>query len=95
MLIRPAGSFFTLDESMKRVKEVHSIKELMECLLTDFDGEYYKLDTLKCRYYCEDNRIGWHTYLLTADLADGRYQQQAIAFTDSPIENLSECIVNN
>jgi hypothetical protein len=88
MKIRPAGSFFSIDEAMKRVKEVHSIKELKECLLTDFGGEYYKLDTLKCRYYCEDERIGWHTYLLTADLADGRYEQQAVVFADSPIENL-------
>ena len=88
MLIRPACSSMPIDEAMEKAKEVLTQESLIECLKEDFCGDLFDLDTLQCREYCFDERIGWMTYLLTADLADGRYQQQAIAFTDSPIENL-------
>lgn len=87
MKIRPSGSFFSIDEAMKRVREVHTRQEL-EGVLRDWNGVVFDFSTLQCRYYCEDKRIGWHTYLLTADYADGQYEQQAVAFADSPLEEL-------
>ena len=47
MHIRPAGSFFTLHESMERVVEVKSLQELKEHIL-DVSGGTFNLDTLKC-----------------------------------------------
>lgn len=92
MLIRPAASFLSLDESMKNVSEVHSVAELKEFVEKNYEG-VFNLDTLQCRYYGEDERINWHTYLITADFADGTYKQQAVVFTDSPMEDLPQCIV--
>lgn len=87
MKIRSAGSFFSIDEAMRRVCEVRTRQEL-EGVLRNWNGDVFDLSTLQCRYYCEDKRIGWHTYLLTADYADGQYKQQAVAFADSPMEEL-------
>lgn len=88
MLIRPACSGMTLDESMEKAKEVLTQESLMECLKEDFCGDVFNLDTLQCKEYCFDERIGWMTYLLTADFADGSYKQQAVAFTNGRIEDL-------
>lgn len=93
MRIRPAGSFFTLQESMERVVEIKSLQELKEHILDVF-GTTFNLDTLKCRFYCDDSRIGWHTYLITADYADGTYKQQAIVFADGPMEDLPAVVIN-
>lgn len=87
MKIRPAGSFFSIDEAMRRVREVRTRQEL-EGVLREWCGDVFDLSTLQCRYYCEDRRIGWYTYLLTADYADGQYEQQAVVFADSPLEEL-------
>lgn len=92
MLIRPAASSLPLDEAMKNVAEVHSVAELKEFIAKNYEG-VFNIDTLKCRYYCEDRRIKWHTYLITADLLDGSYKQQAVVFADSPMEDLPQCIV--
>lgn len=89
MKIRPAGSFFSIDEAMRRVREVRTRQEL-EGVLREWCGDVFDLSTLQCRYYCEDRRIGWHTYLLTADYADGQYRQQAVAFADLPLEELCD-----
>ena len=96
MLIRPAASMLSIDEAMKQVKEVHTVKELKDTLNDHFGGIYYDIDTLQCRFYGKDSRTGWDTYLLTADLMDGTrvIQQQAIAFADSPMDKLPLCIVN-
>lgn len=94
MHIRPAASFLSLDESMERAKEVNTIKELKDCINNHFGGVYFDLDTLKCCFYCDDSRIGWHTYLITADFADGTYKQQAIVFADGPVDKLPLCILN-
>lgn len=87
MKIRPAGSFFSIDEAMRCVREVRTRQEL-EGVLREWSGDVFNLSTLQCRYYCEDRRIGWHTYLLTADYVDGQYEQLAVAFADSPMEEL-------
>jgi hypothetical protein len=50
--------------------------------------------TLKCRFYCDDSRIGWHTYLITADFTDSTYKQQAILFADGPMEDLPAVVIN-
>ena len=89
MKIRPAGSFFSIDEAMRRVREVRTRQEL-EGVLREWNGDGFDLVTLQCRYYCEDRRIGWHTYLLTADFDDGQFPQQAVAFADSPLEELCD-----
>ena len=96
MHIRPAVSFFTIDEAMERVVEIKSLQELKEHLLDVF-GNIFNLDTLQCRFYCDDNRIGWHTYLITADFANGEYEQQAVVFADSPMEDLpaTACLEHN
>ena len=88
MLIRPAASSLPLDEAMEKVKEVLTQESLIECIKEDFCGDLFNLDTLQCREYCFDERIGWMTYILTADLADGSYKQQAVAFTNGRIEDL-------
>lgn len=93
MRIRPAGSFLTIQESMERVVEVKSLQELKEHIL-DVYGGTFNIDTLKCRFYCDDERIGWHTYLITADYANGAYKQQAVVFADSPMEDLPTVVVS-
>ncbi len=87
MLIRPAASYLPLDEAMKNVEEVHSVAELKESIAKKYEG-VFNLDTLQCRFYCDDSRIGWHTYLITADLLDGTYKQQAVAFANSDVASL-------
>ena len=87
MKIRPTGSFFSIDEAMRRVREVRTRQEL-EGVLREWSGDVFDLSTLQCRYYCDDRRIKWHTYLITADLLDGSYKQLAVAFADSPMEEL-------
>ena len=89
MRIRPAGSFFSIDEAMRRVREVRTRQEL-EGVLREWNGDVFDLSTLRCRYYCRDERIGWDTYMITADYADGQYSQQAVAFADSPLEELCD-----
>lgn len=88
MLIRPACSGMTLDESMERAKEVLTQESLIECLKENFCGDVFNLDTLQCKEYGLDERIGWMTYLLTADFADGTYKQQAVAFANGDIAGL-------
>lgn len=73
---------------MRRILEVRTRQEL-EGVLREWNGDVFDLATLKCRYYCEEARIGWHTYLFTADYADGQYESQAVAFADSPLETLN------
>ena len=87
MVIRPAGSFFSIDEAMSRAKEVGTMDELKSYIREMF-GDIMNLDTLQCRFYVEDDRIHWHTYLITADYADGSYKHQAVVFADSPMETL-------
>ena len=93
MRIRPAGSFFTLHESMERMVEVKSLQELKDHIKNVYE-DTFNLDTLKCRFYCDDSRIGWHTYLITADFTDGTYKQQAILFADGPMEDLPAVVIN-
>lgn len=88
MLIRPASSFLTIDESMEKAKEVLTQESLIACIKENFCGDLFNLDTLQCKEYGFDERIGWMTYILTADLADGSYKQQAVAFTNGRIEDL-------
>jgi hypothetical protein len=63
-------------------------RQELEGVLRDWNDDVFDLSTLQCRYYCEDRRIGWHTYLLMADYANWQYKQQAVAFADSPMEEL-------
>lgn len=93
MLIRPAASSLSLDESMKNIAEVHSVAELKEFIAKNYEG-VFNIDTLQCQYYCEDRRIKWHTYLITADLLDGSYKQQAVVFANEPMESLPAIVVN-
>ncbi len=93
MRIRPAGSFFTLHESMERMVEVKSLQELKDHIKNVYE-DTFNLDTLQCRFYCDDSRIGWHTYLITADYTDGTYKQQAVVFADGPMEDLPAVVIN-
>ena len=89
MLIRPAASSLPIDEAMEKVVEVKSLADLKSYIADNFGG-MFNLDTLQCRYYCEDERIKWHTYLITADFTDGTYQQQAVVFANEPMDKLPE-----
>lgn len=72
---------------MGRQATVNTMDEL-KSYLHGIWGDTIKYNTLKCRYYCYDSRIDWNTYLVTADFSDGSYKQQAVAFTDSPLDSL-------
>lgn len=87
MKIRPAASMMSIDDAMKQVTEVHTLDELKAYIRDKFD-DYYDLDTLESRFYGYDSRIGWDTYLITANLSNGAYMHQAVLFADTPIRNL-------
>jgi len=87
MKIRPAASMLSIDDAMKQVTEVHTLDELKAYIRDKFD-DYYDLDTLESKFYCHDSRIGWTTYLITADLSNGSYKHQAVLFADTPIRDL-------
>lgn len=87
MKIRPAASMMPIDEAMQFVKEVNTLDELKSYIREKF-GDYYDLETLESRFYSYDSRIGWDTYLITANLSNGAYMHQAVVFADTPMENL-------
>lgn len=86
VLVRSACSGMSIAEAMENVKEVRSKKELV-ALVNEFGG-YYKTDTLDTQEYAYDERIGWHTYLITADT--DHYKAQAVFFANGDFRDLPE-----
>lgn len=86
MKVRPAGSSLPIDEAMNNVKEFNTKKEFLDWLKDTWYAECFDLNTITSRYYCYDDRIGWDTYVVCADMKD--YKQQAMVFTDFPFTEL-------
>jgi len=86
ILVRSACSGMSIAEAMENVKEVRSKKELVA--LVDGYGGYYHSNTLETSEYGYDERVGWKTWLITADT--DTYRQQAIFFANGDFRNLPE-----
>ena len=87
VLVRTACSGMSIAEAMENVKEVRSKKELVALVLNTF-GDYYNINTLDTQEYGYDERINWHTYLITADT--DHYKAQAVFFANGDFRDLPE-----
>lgn len=86
VLVRPACSMMSVAEAMENVKEIRSRKELV-ALVNEFGG-YYNVNTIETQEYGHDDRIGWDTWLITADT--DHYRQQAVFFANGDFRELPE-----
>jgi len=86
VLVRNACSGMSIAEAMENVKEVRSKKELV-ALVNRWDG-YYDADTLATSEYGYDERVGWKTWLITADTKE--FPQQAVFFANGDFRELPE-----
>ena len=86
ILVRSACSGMSITEAMENVKEVRSKKELV-ALVNEYGG-YYNSNTLETLEYGYDERVGWKTWLITADTKE--FPQQAIFFANGDFRNLPE-----
>ena len=86
ILVRSACSGMSITEAMENVKEVRSKKELV-ALVNEYGG-YYNSNTLETLEFGYDERVGWHTWLITADT--DTFRQQAIFFANGDFRNLPE-----
>jgi len=86
ILVRSACSGMSIAEAMENVKEVRSKKELV-ALVNEYGG-YYNSNTLETSEFGYDERVGWKTWLITADT--DTFRQQAIFFANGDFRNLPE-----
>lgn len=86
MLVRSACSEMSIAEAMENAKEIRSKKELV-ALVNEF-GDYYDVKTLNTKEYGYDKRIGWNTWLITADTKE--FPQQAVFFANGDFRELPE-----
>jgi len=86
ILVRSACSGMSIAEAMENVKEVRSKKELV-ALVNEYGG-YYNSNTLETLEYGYDERVGWKTWLITADTKE--FPQQAVFFANGDFRNLPE-----
>lgn len=86
VLIRPACGM-SITKAMENVKEVRSKKELV-ALANEYGEGYYKTETLDTKEYGYDKRIGWNTWLITADTDE--YKAQAVFFANGDFRELPE-----
>jgi len=87
VLVRSACSGMSIAEAMENVKAVRSIKELV-ALVNEYGLGYYKTDTLDTYEYGYDKRIGWNSWLITADTDE--YKAQAVFFANGDFRELPE-----
>ena len=87
VLVRSACSGMSVAEAMENVKEVRSKKELV-ALVNEWGEGYYKTDTLDTYEYGYDKRIGWNSWLITADTDE--YKAQAVFFANGDFRELPE-----
>ena len=72
---------------MENAREVRSKKELV-ALVNEFGEGYYKTETLDTKECGYDKRIGWNTWLITADTDE--YKAQAVFFANGDFRELPE-----
>lgn len=87
VLVRSACSGMSIAEAMENVKEVRSRKELV-ALVNEWGEGYYKTETLDTYEYGYDKRIGWNSWLITADTDE--YKAQAVFFANGDFRELPE-----
>ena len=87
VLVRSACSGMSVAEAMENVKEVRSRKELV-ALVNEWGEGYYKTETLATFEYGYDKRIGWNSWLITADTDE--YKAQAVFFANGDFRDLPE-----
>ena len=87
VLVRTACSGMSVAEAMENVKEVRSKKELV-ALVNEWGEGYYKTETLDTFEYGYDKRIGWNSWLITADTDE--YKAQAVFFANGDFRELPE-----
>ena len=87
VLVRSACSGMSVAEAMENVREVRSKKELV-ALVNEWGEGYYKTDTLDTYEYGYDKRIGWNSWLITADTDE--YKAQAVFFANGDFRDLPE-----
>lgn len=87
VLVRSACSMMSVSEAMENVKEVRSQKELVALVLNQF-GDYFNINTLDTQEYGYDKRIGWNSWLITADT--DHYRAQAVFFANGDFRELPE-----
>lgn len=87
VLVRSACSGMSIAEAMENVKAVRSIKELV-ALVNEYGLGYYKTETLDTYEYGYDKRIGWNSWLITADTDE--YKAQAVFFANGDFRDLPE-----
>lgn len=87
VLVRSACSGMSITEAMENVKAVRSIKELV-ALVNEYGLGYYKTETLDTYEYGYDKRIGWNSWLITADTDE--YKAQAVFFANGDFRELPE-----
>ena len=87
VLVRSACSGMSISEAMENVKEVRSRKELV-ALVNEWGEGYYKTETLDTYEYGYDKRIGWNSWLITADTDE--YKAQAVFFANGDFRDLPE-----
>lgn len=72
-----------LDESMKTVVDIPATKAALFQHLTRSDGAYllpdFEIGDIEVRFYAEDERIGWRTYMVTIF-------GNAIGYTNGPVK---------
>lgn len=87
VLVRTACSGMSIAEAMENVKAVRSKKELV-ALVNEWGEGYYKTETLDTYEYGYDKRIGWNSWLITADTDE--YKAQAVFFANGDFRDLPE-----
>jgi hypothetical protein len=87
VLVRSACSGMSISEAMENVKAVRSKKELV-ALVNEWGEGYYKTETLDTYEYGYDKRIGWNSWLITADTDE--YKAQAVFFANGDFRELPE-----
>lgn len=87
VLVRSACSGMSIAEAMENVKAVRSKKELV-ALVNEYGLGYYDVKTLDTQEYGYDKRIGWNSWLITADTKE--LPQQAVFFANGDFRELPE-----
>ena len=70
VLYRPACG--GLKESMDRVKEFNSLKDMFSFISSTYLSMSDCLRDFYISYYCYDDRINWETYIITTSKMDGK-----------------------
>lgn len=75
----------SLDEAMKTVQEVNSLQDIVDICNEPKIGPEILLEDVSIKYYCEDERINWNTYIVTAESHTKNVQFGVLGFTNGPL----------